>query len=395
MKKSPFGVGSGCPTRPAKHASSGFVMMKQRRIQFFLAMGLGLWTCWSLRSAVLLQHETLPILLSDKANQLTKKSPRRRNNNTPTSKKTTNLATASWEDVSLSNNATSAGFIHLGKTGGSNMARILTNGCHSFRPKPCKETVQNETMISKLVKEYFHLPIDTQKISDSNHSMYFLTSREPYQRFVSAFVYLHPANKKAFRRHQSLSDIFQKKRAYKCFKTLETFVDYIGGDPFHYQYHPAEYINSGNCTDLARAIVAGQVWPMEHMYNNYQRMLQWIPENKRLFIIRQEHLWEDWIDINTQYLGQKEPVVLPDELSRRNMTLMSNVTPPVTKDVGSRSRNRLCRALGPEYAAYFMLLQRAVNIPPEGVQEAVEMGQLQCPEINLAAAAHSKHDIVF
>jgi hypothetical protein len=237
-------------------------------------------------------------------------------------------------------------------------------------------------MISKLVQDYFHIPMDTQRISNSSHSIYFLTSREPYQRFVSAFVYLHPRNKKTYHRPQSVADMFQKEKAYKCYRNLQAFATYLGDDPFTYTYQPAPYVNSRDCRFLARAIVAGQVQPMEHLYNNYQRMIRWIPQNKPLYMIRQEHLWKDWIDINTQYLGQKEPVVLPKELSRRNVTTY-NETPPVTKDVDAQSRNRLCRALEPEYVAYFKLLQRAVNIPPEGVQEAVEWGQAQCPKLNM------------
>lgn len=46
-------------------------------------------------------------------------------------------------------------FIHIGKTAGSSLSILLTNGCHSFMPKPCR-TVPDESMISKKVKTYFH-----------------------------------------------------------------------------------------------------------------------------------------------------------------------------------------------------------------------------------------------
>lgn len=49
----------------------------------------------------------------------------------------------------------SAGFIHLGKTGGSTLSLQLRNGCHSFVEKPCHK-VPNETIVSELVTDYYH-----------------------------------------------------------------------------------------------------------------------------------------------------------------------------------------------------------------------------------------------
>jgi hypothetical protein len=43
-----------------------------------------------------------------------------------------------------------AGFIHIGKTGGSTITTMLRNGCNSFTSGPCRN-VTNESAISKLV----------------------------------------------------------------------------------------------------------------------------------------------------------------------------------------------------------------------------------------------------
>lgn len=50
---------------------------------------------------------------------------------------------------------TTAGFIHIGKTGGSSLTKQLRHGCHSFVRKPCN-TVANETIVSELVTKYYH-----------------------------------------------------------------------------------------------------------------------------------------------------------------------------------------------------------------------------------------------
>lgn len=47
-----------------------------------------------------------------------------------------------------------AGFIHIGKTGGSTISKLLHNGCTSFVAGPCRN-ITNESIVSqKVVREY-------------------------------------------------------------------------------------------------------------------------------------------------------------------------------------------------------------------------------------------------
>lgn len=46
--------------------------------------------------------------------------------------------------------AETAGFIHIGKTGGSTISMQLRNGCNSFKSGPCRN-VTDETVVSKFV----------------------------------------------------------------------------------------------------------------------------------------------------------------------------------------------------------------------------------------------------
>jgi hypothetical protein len=291
------------------------------------------------------------------------------------------------------NNNITAGFIHMGKTGGSNLARLLINGCHSFKPKPCKKvgSIKNETIVSRLVSDYYHITEDTAKISSSNHSIYILTTRDVYERFTSAFTYMHPRNKATFKRKMSGEDMIHQGRAYRCFKSLQSFADAIGRDRSWEFYYPRhwEHRYGGNCTNLARASAAGHVSVFIHMYNNYQKMWQWIPFDKNgadLYIIRQEHLWEDWSTVNRLLSGQpaasEAVVVLPDERVRRNVT--GALPPPVTKQVNDKGRQNLCRALEPDYRAYLTLFRMAKNLRhPMDMQEAIAIGKYNCPDLGV------------
>lgn len=139
--------------------------MNRRLIQA-LFVTVSAWIIWSLLTAVLFQ----PLISSDYVAHMQGSSDVAKSV----------LSSEFVESHHVHNGNVTIGFIHMGKTGGSNLARLLMNGCHSMKPKPCKTFVPNETIISKLVQDYYHIVQDTEKIKDSNHSIYILTSRDPF-----------------------------------------------------------------------------------------------------------------------------------------------------------------------------------------------------------------------
>jgi len=60
--------------------------------------------------------------------------------------------------IADSHNNLTAGFIHIGKTGGSTLASVIRNSCHSFvrRRGKCRGSVDNESIASELVTAYYH-----------------------------------------------------------------------------------------------------------------------------------------------------------------------------------------------------------------------------------------------
>jgi len=105
------------------------------------------------------------------------------------------------------------GYIHIGKTGGSTISNLLRNGCHSFSgSKPCRKNIANETIISKLVEHYYHVP-DFWRLPTSNHRAYIISIRDPFQRTVSALLYDHPSNTKFYKIRETK---MQKKKSSTC-----------------------------------------------------------------------------------------------------------------------------------------------------------------------------------
>jgi hypothetical protein len=283
-------------------------------------------------------------------------------------------------------------FIHMGKTGGSSLSLLLRNGCHSFLPHPCRK-VERESMASKKIESYYHVP-DFAFLPQSHHDFYFITTRDPFDRSISAFAFEHFLNREA--RNDEPFDEYhfiekhvrlRYEKAYNCFSTLERFVSFLEGESTDFFYPYKEHvIKSESCKDFARAAFHGKVRLFNHFYFSYARIFEFVPDAERqiFYITRQEHLWDDWTRIN-QMLGQKEEVYVPDDESRnvRNSTQMEvEHNLPVSRDLSARGAIILCRALESEYKRFFWFLENAQNLSPVHVEQAKGYARTKCPELN-------------
>ena len=88
--------------------------------------------------------------------------------------------------------------VHIGKTDGSTLSQNLRHGCHMFVKHPCQRSETKnfrtnggpgeESRVSELTKGYYHfVPVPAKK-----HDGYIISSQNPIDRVVSAFLYVHP-----------------------------------------------------------------------------------------------------------------------------------------------------------------------------------------------------------
>ena len=139
--------------------------------------------------------------------------------------------------------------------------------------------------------------------------------------------------------------------------------------------------NSSNCAALAHALIHNKQKEVDHFYYSIRGVQQAMPPtaaNATILVIRTRHMWDDWISANA-WLGQKEQTVaiFPNLLHRQqNETKL-----PVTKDISDKGKRRLCFALRFEYREYFSLLQRAVNLDQQNLQDAYKLAKQNCPQL--------------
>lgn len=284
-------------------------------------------------------------------------------------------------------------FVHTGKTGGSTLSVLLRNGCHSFMPHPCRHNITNESIASKLVESYYHVP-DFATLKQSNHTFYIITCRDPFDRTISAFVYDHIRNKYA--RNETISSVKELKyeEAYKCFPTLQRYVELLGDHPnqFHYP-HKQNWVTAASCPDLAKAAFHSRVKIYNHLFFSMRLLLSFIPkvERQSLYAIRQENLWNDWTNVNKK-LGQDDPIYIPAKETNRIRNVasleMANKM-PVKRDLNAFGISILCNALHEEYQAYFFLLKRAINIARSDLQQSIDRAKQNCPDLDIGRIVDS------
>lgn len=197
--------------------------------------------------------------------------------------------------------------------------------------------------------------------------MYFVSARDVFERLVSAFVYLHPKNRRAREERGNGIQVSENVAAYKCFPTLERFAYSLGRN------------DTGECSVQAKRAADGRVKIMDHLYSNYRKMVAPIPPDAQIYVFRNEHLWEDWKKVNT-LLAPNRTVVLPQG-KKSSVRDLTKVKQPVTRDLSDRGRNNLCRFIQQEYEVFFSLLNRAVNLNETDIREAREKANRNCPNL--------------
>mmetsp|Transcript_7838 Transcript_7838/g.18884 ORF Transcript_7838/g.18884 Transcript_7838/m.18884 type:complete len:376 (+) Transcript_7838:82-1209(+) len=279
----------------------------------------------------------------------------------------------------------SAGFVHIGKTGGSTISTLLRNGCTSFVEGSCKRNITHETVVSKYVEHYYHVP-DFWRLPETKHESFIISIRDPFDRSVSSLLYHHPRNAEVYQLRQTKKQLHYGPLAFACFPTLEDFAQLMEGSSTNcnYPYHQRDVV-ADDCTGLACAVLHGKVRLFSHLFFNYRNILYTkLPTEppRKIYVLRQEDLWDDWREVNKLF-GQTEEVVIPHDFS--NLRNISGITLPVTRDISVDGRQKLCLALTTEFEAYFKLLILAINMNNVEFEKSLKIADANCPNLNVRA----------
>ena len=255
-------------------------------------------------------------------------------------------------------------FVHVGKAGGS------TIGCSLGFSLHCADDGQSLPGLLPIITTHvFHRGVyDCQ--DDAAYHLFVV--RDPLDRVMSAFNYDRPGDETIH-----TSEIFRTDDFYiKCpFWTLDDVAQngLLGnGDA------------SVGCQKEARQALRGFKEFVTHWYFNYQYYYEFLRENVKLLVIRNEHIVNDWNGIESMLGGHD---VLDASTLPKNNVHSKNSTDLYLSE---ESRMALCRELCIEIQFYKKILRKAINLIEEDVQISLAELRLQCPIEADSDVCHSK-----
>lgn len=320
-------------------------------------------------------------------------------------------------------------FVHLGKTAGSSITCMLDPSIHhsGYGNSQCSNHNKfHPSAISQHVVERVHLkpaPINT-------HDNFLITVRNPLDRIVSWFYYLHPSFPPAkTNRHKRGCDNF---KIFNCWDNMQSLSE-EGLDPAHNHAANGKIIDyssnvfsskiistSNNHHHANQKVEECRAWAWDSIrgerncwhnyfnfnftygslvkemtlqnganinYNsrNYSRASE--KRNKNIFVIRTEHLENDWTTIDVMLGGngtEGMPILHKNTWSkninnsRRGIQINGPSNTP-NKTLSRRGRLNLCRALCDEIQIYKKLMRLAVNIDVGSEKQSLDELLHTCP----------------
>lgn len=296
-------------------------------------------------------------------------------------------------------------FVHVGKTGGETIKWRLRVICDQRASKRKKARCQSmfrdtESVLSKSTIGYMHCDKIRPRESLHQASTFLFGVRDPIDRVVSWYQYMHPAN--CLSSQPSAACNLKKdnnpwgRQFYKdCFPTINDLIRSISY-PALSQEVEQDAINTNSTSDVCAQLAIealqgrGPEGPTNHLYFNYvylaNRTITQYPD-KEVMVVRQESLWYDLQSIEGVIGGnsqrkfeQQGPTIThgSEKFSHRA------VLDEVIARVGILS---LCCILYDEIHTYALILERAVNLDTFQKQQTFQHAMARC-DVNSMQELH-------
>jgi hypothetical protein len=271
-------------------------------------------------------------------------------------------------------------FVHVGKAGGSTVGCALGFGLH------CKNNTEiMDGILPRRTTNMFHADM----FDCHDESAYWLfVVRNPLERIKSAFMYERPYGINWLK--QVFPMYYEKRKAFyiDCpFRYLEDWVRMgLLEKPGSFGRNKGNWA-SRECRAMAHHSVWGTRHYLEHMFFNYQFHLEGIPKNAKILTIRNEHMVDDWNQVE-HFLGGKKDILTPEsaktafpKINEKNMTMDPSVKYdpyPSPKYLSEESTYSLCRNLCNEIVSYKKILRRSLNLNYQQIEESISELRESC-----------------
>ena len=285
-------------------------------------------------------------------------------------------------------------YIHIGKAGGSSVSCSIREARKYGVGKLCKKTrfnepEYNETAISHQVDCYSHYNYNGFCFGKGRSYLY--NVRNPIHRIKSWYLYEHflnqPITQTAFKHKKPHCGNIMLGTCYESFDELASF-GLSGSRPSDSgKLRIATNLSTDECSDWAWAIVTGEIPASYHNAFNFDwyfaPMLEEQYQKSELFVVRVEHLDNDWQAVDRIVGGDGK--TLPGDVMPGGAESKVNVAADMNLPVSNSTLSplgwrNLCRAMCHEMQIYKMMLKRASNLNEDDVKESIKEVREICPE---------------
>ena len=293
----------------------------------------------------------------------------------------------------------SISFLHVGKAGGSSVSCNI-KASFKFGKRHCPGyehgnklkyayDAHNDSAISQQVSCYVHY---NERLYCYNNPTFLVNIRNPVHRLISWYLYEHRENWDVTVDHITYPNRPKhcgQQMLFACYPTLDSLatVGLAGQRPSDGEILKIGHdLGEDQCRLWAWAAVRGRVPASFHNVWNYEWYLHYLLDRKaggkdlEIFLLRIEHLDEDWSNLDSFLGGTGSP--LPKSRSHNNDASEKQLAVS-DRYISAEGMKNLCRALCREIQVYKQILSIADNLSKEQVEESLRELSETCPkEIN-------------
>jgi len=293
-------------------------------------------------------------------------------------------------------------YLHIGEAGGTALACSLREarryGVRRRCGKPARARFKNdgyvESAISRQVTCYSHYNYNGRCLDEAQYTSFLVNLRNPIDRMKSWYLHEHflnePTTQPEFSKNTLHCGALMLGSCYKTFDDL-TAVGLLPPRDLSNRLPIRKDLTPDECGHWAWSAVEGAIPASYHNHFNYEWYLRPLLDagharpqldgDKEIFVVRAEHLDDDWSKIDKMVGGTGETV--PSDLTDGSAIFGSTsdkhllATNTTLSETGALN---LCRALCREIQVYKMLLFRAANLDMADFNQSMTELREYCPE---------------
>jgi hypothetical protein len=332
-------------------------------------------------------------------------------------------------------------YIHVGKTGGMTLDRVLRSNCkYKTKPYPIQKCFggllgekneEDELLLSKLTKRTFHIFIPKPKdlIKTYRDFLFLWTVRNPISRVVSSLDMRNPGNDVYGKGEGFWQDVFFRKCGFGTAQDLANALEFLNDNDNDNRTNSTA-ASATNSTAATATATASATAASSHMiripkneksktlmdfdchkfgrdtleghgdkghammnYAYYSRITDSLPNNPNL-VLRTEYLWEDLIQTNALLMRRADDSGNDHSSgsNRRNdTTWISNIRNisshrethgsegwNIKSTLTQRGKETFCCYLSDENQIYEDLVRSAVNLSEQQKKESLDSLYRDC-----------------